>query len=178
MDRRERQLRTALLMFAGHRDRIELALASRMLWQCAYSIAKAPDLQPTEKTFCEKVIPLLDRTMNEPLDGLAPGRKAEAAVLINGVSDWALVGFSGRPVPLVFMVILRWLEKMINDGVLELYEDSTCADALAEILRALDECPEMAAMEKSAAKQGRKLVERLKSLGLYKDPQVVLVEVD
>jgi hypothetical protein len=178
MDRRERQLRTALLRFAGHRDRVELALASRMLWQCASSIARTPGIDPRERSFCDEVLPLLVQTMHEPLDDLAPGRKAEAAALINGVSDWALGGFAGRPVPLVFMVVIRWLEKLIGDGVLVLYEDSPCADALAVILRELDGCPDMLALEKSAAKNGRKLVERLKSLGLYPDPQVVLVEID
>lgn len=178
MDRRERILRTALLMFAGHRDRIELALASRMLWQCADSIVQAPDIDPRERAFCDTVLPLLVRTMHEPLDGLSPVAKGEIAILINGVSDWALGEFKGRPVPLVFMVVLRWLEHLISNETLVLYEDSTCADALAVILRELDECPEMAAMEKSATKNGRRLVERLQSLGLYKDPQRVLVEVD
>jgi hypothetical protein len=178
MDRRERQLRTALLKFAGHRDRIELALASRMLWQCAHSLAQARDLQPRERAFCDKVLPLLVQTMHEPLDGLAPGRKAEVAVLINGVSDWALGVFEGRPVPLVFMVIIRWLENLIETEILVLYEDSACADALAAILEALEQCPEMSALDKSATKNGRKLVERLKSLGLYKDPDVVLIEVE
>lgn len=178
MERKERQLRTALMMFAGHRDRIELALPSRMLWQCAQSINQSTKITPTELAFCKTVIPLLERTMNEPLDDLSPTRKAEAAVLINGVSDWALGSFEGRPVPLVFMVILRWLENLIETGTLILYEDSTCADALAEILRALDECPEMPSMEKSAVKNGRKLVERMKSLDLYPDQHVVLAEVD
>jgi hypothetical protein len=178
VDRQERQLRTALLKFAGYRDRIELALAARMLWQCAHSLTHASDIAPRERAFCDKVLPLLVQTMHEPLADLAPGRKAEVAILINGVSDWALGGFAGRPVPLVFMVIIRWLEKLIGDEVLVLYEDSPCADALAVILQELDACPEMIALEKSAAKNGRKLVERLKSLGLYKDPAVVLVEVD
>ena len=178
MDRKERQLRTGLLRFAGHRAWIELALPSRMLWQCAHSISADPTIAPEEEAFCKAVIPLLDQAMREPLADLSRDRKAEAAILINSVSDWTLQIYQGRPVPTVFMIVLRWLEGLVNTGYLVLASGSACDAALDLIFAELGNCPELAVVNKSGTKNSHRLLARLQTLNLYSGAEIPAVSGD
>lgn len=167
MDRQERQVRTQLMRFTGHRDRIELALPARMLWQCTYSISKARDVTPPELAFCRATEPYLKKAMLEPVNHLSALQFAQATQLINDTSNWVLKPFERRPVPTVFMIVLRLLEHLIDTEYLVLYAGTAFDQATEIILAELDQVKDLASIDKSATKASTKLLTRLQSLGLY-----------
>lgn len=171
MDRKEREVRTKLMLNTRYRDLIELALPARMLWQCVYSITRAKDVEASEMTFCKETETLLVRAMYEPLNGMNKLTFCNVAVIIDKTSDWTLGIYQKRPVPTVFLIIFRWLQVMIESEYLVLYRGSNFDQAMDKIIAELEACPDLEAIDKSATKNSMKLLARLQTLGLYRDAE-------
>lgn len=176
MDRTERKIRTALLVNAAERQRLELAIPVCMLWDCCRSIGEHPKAAEGDKEFWRHVMPDLQLAALQPFSGLPLARWNAARELSVLVARWGMVEFSGRPVITMTMATLRWIEALLNADVLEMVEGSCIDTALTRILAELQGNEDLAAgVDRSAAKLARHMHARFRALGLYADADLFAI---
>jgi len=173
LTREERQVRTALTLYAADRARLELIIPAHMLWHCCASIGESPQSTESDKLWWSKVQPPLRAACLGPLTGLSAIRwhtAKEAARLVTKIS---MAELSGRPIITSTMAVLRWTEALLHHDVLELIEGSSIDQAIDLVLTEMQRNSYLAAeVDKSATKVARRMHTRLQGLGLYKGADV------
>lgn len=159
--------------YLSDRRRVELALPAALLYRifgtCIANAEESPENAETE--YDREVIEALRIAAWEPLDGIDRKKQAKLASRINRMQAEIMLPFEDRPIMVCFLFVLFWLKGLLDDGTLELIEGSPFDTAVSALIPELAKHDDLwQAMEKSAAKNARKLTERLRAEGFYQAP--------
>jgi len=176
MTREERQVRTALLTYAADRSRLELVIPAHMLWHCCSSIGESPGSNDADKLWWSEVMPPLRLACLEPLNGLPELRWHTAKEAARLTTRIAMSDLSRRPIITATMAVLRWIEALLANDVLELTEGTAIDWVVDKVLVEVQRHEDLAAdVDRSARKAARNMHTKLQSLGLYKGADVFRV---
>jgi hypothetical protein len=173
MNREERQVRTALMTYAADRARIERVLPAYMLWHCCRSIGAAPSSTEADKAWWAEVMQPLRLACLEPLDGLPELRWHTAKEAARLTTSIAMADLRDRPIITATMSVLRWLEALLANDVLDLVEGTAIDYVVDRVMSEVQRHEDLAAdVDRSARKMARHIHTRLQGLGLYKGADV------
>ncbi len=153
--------------------RVELALPAALLYRvfstCVARVSDNPPPTDEELANDKLVLHWLATAAAEPLVGVDPRKAASLARRISRLQAEILMPYEDRPIMTVFLVVLRWLQGMLEHGVLVLVEGSAFDRAATEILANLERFPDlMEGVDKSASKNARRIAEYLQDRGFYR----------
>jgi hypothetical protein len=116
----------------------------------------------------EELAALLNITCNEALHGLDQEHGRQIIRRIERTQEEVLRPFLDRPVMLVFLVVMYWLQDVLEREILVLTPGSPADAAITAILANLEEhAKTWDDMERSAKRNAVKLGEHLNRLGYY-----------
>ncbi len=148
--------------YLSDRQRVELALPARLLIRPAERCAE--DWSEEDR----KLLKRLENACYQPLEGLHGKKKVDLARRINRIQKHLLKNFEDRPVMVVFLTIIYWLNDLLERGVIVLDSNSDFAKACDELLPVLNEHQDLIdGMTKSAQKNARRFNEYLNREGYY-----------
>lgn len=146
--------------YLSDRMRVEMVLPARFLHRCM-TIARANKED-------EKLGEFLTLTCLEALQGLTQEDGHAIIRRIERVQTEVLKPFLDRPVMLVFLVVMYWLQDVLEREILVLTPGSPADQAITGILANLEDHAKLwDDMERSAKRNAVKLGEHLNRLGYY-----------
>ncbi|WP_299378204.1 hypothetical protein [uncultured Kiloniella sp.] len=148
--------------YLSDRQRVELALPARLLIRPAQRCAEEWNGDDSE------ILTQLENACYQPLEGLDPIKKAKVAKRINRIQKELLSSFENRPVMVVFLTIIYWLNDLLEREIIVLDSNSDFAKACETLFPMLNEHSELIdGMSKSAEKNARRFNEKLNKGGYY-----------
>jgi hypothetical protein len=149
------------LHLSEHR-RLELMLLPRMLYRVMQG--SSDDKHPDAQLVCS----LLRDAMTEPLNGLPLAQVDKLLRRINQRARRLMDEHFAQMMNAKIAAILYFaIQQMLETGVLELYEGSSMADALALMLPMFEYAIATAAADRSARKQARRFISTLQREGYF-----------
>lgn len=168
MNREERQVRTALLLYAADRPRLELIIPAHMLWHCCSSIGASPGSTDVDRAWWDGVRPALQVSCLEPLSGLPEVRWHTQKAAARLITKMTMAELANRPIITATMAVLRWLEALLAHDVLELTEGTAIDYAVDKVLTEMQRHEDLAAdVDRSARKVAIRMHSKLQGFGLY-----------
>lgn len=168
----QRALLTKLMRNVGLRPHIELALPARLFFTCAANVAAHPQCEEQEHEFCRATMPVLREACNAPFAGLDPTRRQIGTDLTNQLNQWILLPFEHRPRAVVYTMLIHFLNDLVEDGTLSDEWPAELHEALNSFVEVLNQHPDvLEEINRSAAKNARRLREQLRGVGLYLPPK-------
>lgn len=155
------------------RMRVELALLPRMMHSVVTSGMEDPNHAEGKA-----IIALLDAACMEPINDLKLKAQAKLVRRIERVHKETLrpyadggsksqgVVTAGK----MGLIIFYLIQDLIHAGILELYEGSTMVQAIERFMPFLQDLWEIKAVDDSAQKQARRVLEDLRRQGYYQVP--------
>lgn len=175
MKRDEARTRTFLLRNAGYRLDMELAIPAAMLWHVVYQRSTHDDLTDDQRNFFKSLLPLLAESVGSPFDRAPPALHIELGKCAGWLAFYAFdIPETGRAMATLLIASVRWLNRLIDSGYMQLNPDSSFATAAGMLI---DDVNRAAAADTTglydkafpaADKLASRIQTRLESFGLYK----------
>lgn len=143
--------------------RVEFALLPRLAFQivnCGVSDVNHPD--------AKRCLELLIQACSEPVDELPEKARLKIIRRIERLFRETSARYQDQPAGKVALVLWYALSELLDQGVLELYEGSSMANAMATLQPMIADWFDIAKVDASAQKQARKLLRDLKAQGYYR----------
>jgi hypothetical protein len=147
------------------RQRVELVLPSRLM----YSVVSSAGANPQDPDYAAITKDLVLACV-EPLDGMMADAKHKVIRRIERTSRELCAPYIGAAevsVAKMGMILFYFMQTLIELGILELYEGTPMARATTLFLPFLTEYFDKPALDHSAQKQGRRMVDHCQRLGFY-----------
>ncbi len=154
-------------------QRVELALPAHMLYgiagskcfSCFDDAGKVTD--PEGAALLERARDLLKTACREPLADLPYARRGKLARRVTRVYQTAMDELFDQPAVKATLTVYYVIEDLIERGAIELFDGSAFAEGADIIMPMAEHGLESAAIEASARKQARRILDRLKREGIY-----------
>lgn len=145
------------------RQRVELALPARLMLM-AVQVALGDD----EDAASKEILADLRSACVQPIADLTAKDQGRLARRIERTSQGLVAEFNRKTsAGKVAMSVFYFIEAAIEHGFIELFEGSPMANATNKVLVMLNPDFEKAELDRSAQKQGKKILGACQALGLY-----------
>ncbi|MEH6630189.1 MAG: hypothetical protein V7776_05160 [Halopseudomonas aestusnigri] len=148
--------------YLSDRQRVEFALPANLLIRPAAKCAESWNGDDQE------ILKLLENACYQPLEGLHGKKKSDMARRINRIQKRLLKSFEDRPVMVVFLTIIYWLNDLLDRGVIVLDAQSDFAKACDALFPMLNQHQDLIdGMSHSARKNAKRFNKYLNREGYY-----------
>jgi hypothetical protein len=161
-------------MYLKDKHRVEIALPSHMM--LAIILAGVEDRETEEfKYLKENAV----QAASEVLADLSPNKAGSLARRTQALHNEAMAPFltEGVLYGKLGLIVFYFIKAITESGYLRYEEGSPFENAALAFMEALQEHASVAAMDRSAQKQARKLLQGLQALGYYSEVDFESIEV-
>lgn len=152
------------MMHLSDRRRVELALPANLMHRMVSQCIDEADRSDDDR----EVLALLRDAAHEPLYGMEDAGRRRIMRRVDRLAGAVMGELVGGSRAKAFLALTLWLKGLLDDGTLELIEDSAFDRAMDAILATMQDNPDVIeAVDRSATKAARRIADMLRREGYY-----------